>query len=132
MGDVLKPQLALLVKQHVLEHKDELYELNLGFKSKKIKVNLNLQVKSESKAESADVMKHVDEDRKLLIQAIIVRIMKSRKSLKHQTLVQETVSQLSSRFNPRVQDVKKAIDTLLDKEYLERAKDSRDTYNYLA
>ena len=34
---------------------------------------LNAPVKSESKAESADVLKHVDDDRKMLIQAIIVR-----------------------------------------------------------
>lgn len=44
-----------------------------GFKSKKIRVMLNAPVKAESKAESADLMKHVDEDRKMLIQAVIVR-----------------------------------------------------------
>lgn len=36
---------------------------------------LNAPVRAESKAESADVLKHVDEDRKLLIQAIIVRFV---------------------------------------------------------
>lgn len=44
-----------------------------------IRVQLNMPVKSESKAEAADVMKTVDEDRRLVIQATIVRIMKSRK-----------------------------------------------------
>lgn len=34
---------------------------------------LNAPVKSESKAESTDVLKHVDQDRKHLIEAIIVR-----------------------------------------------------------
>lgn len=34
---------------------------------------LNAPVKAETKAESADLMKHVDEDRKMLIQAVIVR-----------------------------------------------------------
>lgn len=43
------------------------------FKSKKIRVNLNMPIKSEQKAESADVLKTVDEDRRLLIQAVIVR-----------------------------------------------------------
>jgi cullin 1 len=44
-----------------------------GFKSKKIRVNLNLPIKAEVKAEASDVMKSVDEDRKFVIQATIVR-----------------------------------------------------------
>ncbi|GAA5919879.1 hypothetical protein JCM1841_002089 [Sporobolomyces salmonicolor] len=131
-AETLKPVLNLLVKQRVLELKEGNYELNLGFKSKKIRVPLNMPIKAEQKQESAAVMKHVDEDRKILIQATIVRIMKSRKTLKHQQLIAETIDQLKSRFQPRVPDVKKAIDQLLDKEYLERAEGTRDVYNYLA
>ena len=44
-----------------------------GFKSKKIRVNLNQPIKAEVKAESTDVLKTVDEDRKYVIQATIVR-----------------------------------------------------------
>jgi hypothetical protein len=43
------------------------------FKSKKIRVNLNQPIKAEIKAESSDVLKTVDEDRKYVIQATIVR-----------------------------------------------------------
>ena len=46
------------------------------FKSKKIRVNLNLPIKAETKAESTDVLKTVDEDRKYVIQATIVRCVK--------------------------------------------------------
>ena len=45
----------------------------LGFKSKKIRVNLNLPIKSETKAETTEVLKLVDEDRKYVSQATIVR-----------------------------------------------------------
>ena len=97
-----------------------------------IRVNLNQPIKAEVKAEAVDVLKAVDEDRKYVIQATIVRIMKARKTLKNQALIQEVISQISQRFTPKIQDIKKAIETLLEKEYIERAEGQRDTFNYLA
>ena len=46
-----------------------------GFKSKKIRVNLNQPIKAEVAAESSEVLKAVDEDRKYVIQATIVRLV---------------------------------------------------------
>ncbi len=43
------------------------------FKSKKIRVNINQMIRSEQKAEASEVMKTVDEDRKFVYQAMIVR-----------------------------------------------------------
>ena len=128
----IKPVLIMLTKAKVLQFDDEAYTLNVNFKSKKLRVNLNLPIKSEQKVESTDVLKTVDEDRRLLLQATIVRIMKSRKQLKHQVLIQETVSHVSNRFTPRIPDIKKAIDQLIDKEYLERIHGQKDMYSYLA
>lgn len=96
------------------------------FKSKKIRVNLNQPIKAEVKAESSDVLKTVGEDRKYVIQATIVRygaqitvypylqmshifsrIMKARKTMKNQALIQEVISQISQRFTPKIPDIKK-------------------------
>ncbi|UZJ57324.1 hypothetical protein CBS101457_006644 [Exobasidium rhododendri] len=131
--ETVKPTLGLLVKTKVLTLNDDgLYDLNENFKSKKIRVNLNMPMKSEQKAESNDVMKTVDEDRRMLLQATIVRIMKARKQLKHAQLIQEVVQQVQTRFQPRIPDIKKAIDQLLDKEYIERLEGQKDLYQYLA
>jgi cullin 1 len=120
--EVLKGQLAILVKAKVLlctegtlASPDSRYDLNTEFRSKKLRVNLNIPVKSEQKQETEDTHKTVEEDRKLLIQAAIVRIMKTRKSLKMQPLLQEVITQLTQRFKPQIADIKKAIDHLMEK-----------------
>jgi cullin 1 len=136
--DHLEPCLAVFLKAKVFNVIPEgskpepgtKYTLNHNFKSKKIKVNLNINIKAETKQETEETHKTIEDDRKLLIQSAIVRVMKSRKTLKHQNLVSETISLIRSRFTPKVSDIKKCIEMLIEKEYLERLED--DVLGYLA
>lgn len=137
-AEVLDPALGILVKARVLLMKPDgdkpgpgkTFHLNYDYKSKKIRVNLNVGTKSEQKQEEADTNKTIEEDRQLVLQSAIVRIMKARKKMKHSQLVSECISQIKSRFLPKVSDIKKCIEILLDKEYLERLED--DELGYLA
>jgi cullin 1 len=56
--------------------------------------------------------------------------MKSRKRMKHTLLVTETIQMIKARFTPKVGDIKKCIDVLIEKEYLERL--DADEMAYLA
>lgn len=79
-AEYLDPSLNVFVKAKVLLPSPDngkaepgtTYALNYNFKNKKIKVNLNITVKSEAKQEVEDTHKTIEEDRKLLMQVCIV------------------------------------------------------------
>ncbi|ERT01595.1 cullin 1 [Sporothrix schenckii 1099-18] len=142
-NEFLDPSLAIIVKAKVLLVTNEngekagdkvgpgkTFSLNYDFRNKKIRINLNVGMKAEQRQEEAETNKTIEEDRKLLLQSAIVRIMKARKRMKHAQLVSETIAQIKGRFHPKVGDIKKCIEILLDKEYLERLDD--DELGYLA
>lgn len=86
----------------------------------------------ESEPERSETRRKVDEDRKHEIEACIVRIMKSRKTLNHNQLVAEVVEQLVSRFQPSPVVIKKRIEGLIEREYIKRSDQDRKVYVYLA
>lgn len=63
--------------------------------------------------DSTLVPEAVEEERKQLIDAAIVRTMKARKRLDHLQLITETTKQVTHRFEPSAQQIKKRIESLL-------------------
>ncbi|KAI8068663.1 Cullin [Gongronella butleri] len=138
-SEPLSGALGILIKARVLTlaegqlgDDNARFDLNMTFKNKKLRINLNLAMKTEQKAETDETHKTIEEDRKYLMQAAIVRIMKTRKVMKHVALIEEVITQLQSRFKPKVPDIKKCIDILLEKEFIERDETQKDMYSYVA
>ncbi|KAK5078493.1 hypothetical protein LTR64_003095 [Lithohypha guttulata] len=89
--------------------------------------------KVETVEQRKETQKKADDMRGLVIDAAIVKVMKARKTLSHQQLISETIDILKSRFQPDVGMIKKKIESLIERDYLERGSDaSNPSYNYLA
>lgn len=71
-------------------------------------------------------------DRSSHLQLAIVRIMKARKTVKHQELVMEVASQIGSRFRVESSEVKKAISSLIERDYMARSEEQQNIYEYVA
>ncbi|EGG16643.1 cullin E [Cavenderia fasciculata] len=118
---------------------DTSFSINAKFASKKMKVNCNVAVQiGETKtSEGAQTVSNseIEKERYFKLQAAIVRIMKSKKVLSHNDLVVETTNQVSKWFAPKIATIKKAIEYLIEQEYIRRTADDNPNqrkYEYMA
>jgi cullin 1 len=107
---------------------NDYFEFNSKFADRMRRIRIPLPPVDERKK----VVEDVDKDRRYSIDASIVRIMKSRKVLSHQQLVMECVEQLSRMFKPDFKAIKKRIEDLITRDYLERDKENPNLFRYLA
>lgn len=122
---------VLVKKPHSKEiDQNDQFKVNPNFKSQFYRVKVNsIQIK-ETKAENKRTNEQVHQDRMYQIDACIVRIMKSRKTMKHQLLIAAVFEQL--KFPAQTIDLKRRIESLLARDYIERDEDDPQSYNYLA
>lgn len=95
----------------------------------RIKVSIVAGNKVESEVERKETMEKVEAMRDIQVEAAVVRIMKDRKILDHNNIVSEVTKQVSNRFLPSPPQIKKRIEGLIEREYLERV--DGNTYKYL-
>ncbi|KAG9883318.1 Cullin-domain-containing protein, partial [Aureobasidium melanogenum] len=132
------PKTRILVKEPMSKDikPTDRFSFNEKFTSKFIKVKVGVVTagnKVENDKERKDTEKKNNDSRGFVIEAAVVRIMKQRKELSHQQLINETLTQLSQQFKPDVTMIKKKIESLIEREYLERIEDAKlPSYRYLA
>ncbi|CDR88704.1 related to Cullin-3 [Sporisorium scitamineum] len=113
--------------------KDDTFAFNSSFTCPLARFKIQqVAARVETAKERKATNEKVEEERTFLVEACIVRIMKNRKQVSHNELVQETITQLTSRFQPSLVMIKKRIESLIEREYLERKQDERSVYCYLA
>ncbi|XP_071395632.1 cullin-4B [Centroberyx affinis] len=121
--------LTKLPKSKDVEDGDK-FSCNDDFKHKLFRIKINQIQMKETVEEQASTTERVFQDRQYQIDAAIVRIMKMRKTLSHNLLVSEVYNQL--KFPVKPADLKKRIESLIDRDYMERDKENPNQYNYVA
>ncbi|KAE8720011.1 Cullin-4B [Hibiscus syriacus] len=109
---------------------DDSFIFNEGFTAPLYRIKVNAIQMKETVEENTSTTERVFQDRQYQVDAAIVRIMKTRKVLSHTLLITELFQQLKFPIKPA--DLKKRIESLIDREYLERDKNNPQIYNYLA
>merc|ERR1711981_74050 len=104
--------------------------VNKEFTHQLFHIKINQVQMKETNEEQKATEERVFQDRQYQIDAAIVRIMKMRKTLSHNLLLSELYNQL--RFPVKPPDLKKRIESLIDRDYMERDKDNPNQYNYVA
>lgn len=113
---------------------NEKITVNTGFTSPNIRVNfvpIVTHKKTEKDITGPDPVDPIVKiERQNIIDAVVVRIMKARKTEKHLELIQEVIRQISM-FLPEPVMIKQRIESLIEREYLKRDDNDRSKYIYL-
>ncbi|KAK9064550.1 hypothetical protein SSX86_015932 [Deinandra increscens subsp. villosa] len=112
---------------------EDVFFVNEKFTSKFFKVKIGTVVaQKETEPEKHETRQRVEEDRKPQIEAAIVRIMKARRVLDHNNVISEVIKQLHARFLANPGEIKKRIESLIERDFLERDGSDRKLYQYVA
>jgi cullin 4 len=112
-----------------VDDKDQ-FTVDEKFESNQRRIRINNIMMKETKEEREKTVEAVSRDRLYLIDAVLVRILKARKTIMHQDLIPQVLDQL--KVPATTADVKKRIESLIEREYMERDAKERNRYNYLA
>jgi len=106
------------------------FAINLDFDSKKKKVTFNQLSKREVKEDIEETREKVLQERLYAIESLIVRTMKSNKTMSHQKLVHTVLIGLKLPLTGK--DITKCIDSLITRDYMKRDEDDIQKYHYVA
>uniref|UniRef100_A0A7S0Z679 Cullin family profile domain-containing protein n=1 Tax=Hemiselmis tepida TaxID=464990 RepID=A0A7S0Z679_9CRYP len=109
------------------------FTYNSSFTHKMIKFKVSSIATSKETSEEVQASRNkINEDRNPQIDAAVVRVMKTRRVMEHNLLIAEVTKQLQNRFVPEPLVIKRRLEGLIDREFLQRQKGNMKVYEYLA
>ncbi|KAK4536609.1 hypothetical protein CDCA_CDCA09G2634 [Cyanidium caldarium] len=111
-------------------HDTDRFAFHTDFTDPHYRIRINQIQSKESQEEQRNTSERVFQDRQYQIDAAIVRIMKARRRLSHAQLIGELYAQLPFPHKPA--DLKRRIESLIQREYLARDDANPNAYRYVA
>ena len=126
------PKQKLLTKQSSGKTltEEELITLNMEFASPSLRVSFIPKKVKKAEAANKEDDKAVENERKYILDSVIVRIAKGRKTIRHQELITEIIRQVYL-FKPQPPMIKSQIESLIQREFLARDEKDKSLYIYL-
>lgn len=109
---------------------NELITLNLSFQSNSFRVDYFPKKVKKVQEFSEKDEEAIKNERKHIIDSVIVRIAKARRVIKHNELIAEVIKQVDL-FKPQPSLIKLEIESLIQRDFLARDENDRSTYNYI-
>ncbi|KAJ3442620.1 cullin [Anaeramoeba flamelloides] len=106
---------------------DDVFQVNTRFKSTQRKIKVVRISQNYTEKEKEKNMVWVNQERKNLIESMVIKVMKSRRVLKHEKLIAQVTKLVLSKFKPNITMIDQRIRSLIDREYLSK-QDNQYTY----
>lgn len=150
MSSLFILQIGILIKRQ--SDSGVLYVLNTEFQNRKVRVfvslravhimaiaphnaflkqalpNATIETPQPEKARRGEI----EDDRKMALQAAIVRLLKTRRDVMFAQLEVELVQLLHNQFTPSTTMIKSNVEILLQKEFLKRHEEDHQRLLYIA
>ncbi|KAJ9085247.1 Cullin-4A [Entomophthora muscae] len=111
-------------------NEDEVYRYNPMFRHTNVRIKINaLQLKETVRGDNK-IQEMVIHNRMFLIDALVVRLLKTKQRMKHLEVMTEALRLLNFPVDP--QDVKARIDNLMEREFIERDEHDPEVIIYVA
>ncbi|KAK7469322.1 hypothetical protein VKT23_003803 [Stygiomarasmius scandens] len=110
----------------------DVFKFNANFTDPRPRVHISSIQAKISNEESTQTNLAIEIDRKHILDAAIVRIMKAKKELTYEKIKIQTIDAVKNHFVPSVDMIKKSVDWLVENDYLERSEKDRNLFLYVA
>ena len=123
----VKPLLnsSLIIKLND-DNNDVKYILNKNFRDENDVIKVEMPIKKENYIRK----EHIEEDRSMAIDGMIVKILKAKKKMEFNEVINYILTNLE-RFRVKVESIKKRINSLIERELIGRDKNDANILTYI-